>query len=230
MKQINTQGIVLTRTDYGEADRIITFLTPNHGKVRVYARGVRKTKSKLAGGIELFSVSDISFIIGRSDLDTLTSTRLVRHYGHIVKDLERTNAGYEFISMLNKATEDEPEEAYFDLLLAAFGGLDDFSLDLALVRLWVRAQLLKLSGHTPDLHTDADGEKLRSGGVYDFDFNAMRFRPSPHGDFSADHIKFLRLCFGRSEPKVLQKIKGLDGLVSACQPLLQTMLQTYVRT
>jgi len=51
MKRINTHGIVLARTDFGEADRILTFLTPDNGKVKAIAKGVRKQKSKMAGGI-----------------------------------------------------------------------------------------------------------------------------------------------------------------------------------
>jgi DNA repair protein RecO (recombination protein O) len=79
MKQQSTKAVILTRTDYGEADRIMTFLTPELGKVRAMAKGVRKPKSKLAGGIELFSVSDITYIVGRSELQTLVSTRLDTH-------------------------------------------------------------------------------------------------------------------------------------------------------
>lgn len=45
-----TDAIILTRTDYGEADRIITLLTPGHGKLRLIAKGVRRIRSKLAGG------------------------------------------------------------------------------------------------------------------------------------------------------------------------------------
>src|SRR5256885_8858328 len=106
--RFRTQAIILNRTDYGEADRIISFLTPDHGKLKAIAKGVRKSKSKLAGGIELFSVSEVSFIIGRSEINTIISTRLVKHYGNIVKDLDRTGAAYEFIKSLNKATEEQP--------------------------------------------------------------------------------------------------------------------------
>ncbi|MCA9330182.1 DNA repair protein RecO, partial [Candidatus Saccharibacteria bacterium] len=62
MKQIVTVGIVLARINYGEADRIVTILTPDHGKIRLLARGVRKIKSRLAGGIELFSINDLTYI------------------------------------------------------------------------------------------------------------------------------------------------------------------------
>lgn len=67
MNQIVTKGIVLSRTEFGEADRIITVLTTDHGKIRLIAKGVRRIKSKSAGGIELFSVSDITYIPGRRD-------------------------------------------------------------------------------------------------------------------------------------------------------------------
>src|SRR2546430_6710542 len=97
MKQLVTPAIILARIDYGEADRIITMLTPGHGKLRLLAKGVRRVRSKLAGGIELFSVSTITFIQGRSELGTLVSTRLQQYYSHIVQDLDRTMAGYELI-------------------------------------------------------------------------------------------------------------------------------------
>src|SRR3954464_12617433 len=125
MKQFLTKGIVLSRTDYGEADRILTLLTPEQGKLRLMARGVRRAKSKLAGGIELFSVSDITFIRGRGDIGTLISARLNKHYANIVKDIDRVQLGYELIKQLNKATEDEPEEGYFHLLNQALETLDN---------------------------------------------------------------------------------------------------------
>ena len=58
MSAERTQAIVLRRTNFGEADRILTLLTPL-GQRGAMARGVRREKSKLAGGIELFGVSDV---------------------------------------------------------------------------------------------------------------------------------------------------------------------------
>src|SRR4051812_28556736 len=106
MRQILTRGIVLSRTDYGEADRIVSVLTPDQGKLRLMAKGVRKVKSKLAGGIELFSVSELSFIPGKNDIGTLVSARLTQHFANIVKDINRTMFGYELLKRLNRATED----------------------------------------------------------------------------------------------------------------------------
>jgi DNA repair protein RecO (recombination protein O) len=227
MRTFRSPAIILARTNYAEADRIITFITPDHGKVKAIVKGVRKQKSKLAGGIELFSVSDISFIPGRGDIDTVVSTRLITHYGHIVKDLDRTNAGYSFIKKLNKATEDAAESAYFDLLNQAFQALDDSAIDLTLIEVWFNAQLLRLAGHTPNLRTDTDDKKLESNDTYDFDFEKMCFGPGQAYD--ADQIKFLRLLFSANQPDTLSRVKGSARLAKAAAPLVQASLQNFIR-
>lgn len=227
MKRFTTQGIVLARTDYGEADRILTFLTPDNGKIKAIAKGVRQQKSKLAGGIELFSISDLSLIIGKSEINTLISSRLVKHFGNIVKNLERTNLAYEFIKITNKATEDNPEAAYFNLLNQALKSLDDDSIDLKLVEVWFYAQLLKLAGHSPNLRTQKNDDKLQSGQKYDFNFESMSFEPGQ--EFNADQIKFLRLIFSQNQPSLLQKIQTSDKLAAQTKNLVNSMLKDFVR-
>lgn len=230
MKQLLSQGIVLTRTDYGEADRIVTLLTPEAGKLRLMARGVRKIKSRLAGGIELFSVSEIGYIQGRGELGTLVSARLVQHYGKIVQDIERVQQGYAFIKMLHKATEDQPEPEYFDMLQQAFAALDDVTINLDLINLWFQAQLLRQAGHTPNLRTDSAGQELAADQRYSFDFDSVAFRPQPEGVCTADHIKLLRLLFSRNSPQTLAQVQGTTELLPDIAPLISTMRQTYIRT
>ncbi len=230
MNQLVTTSIILGRTDYGEADRILTLLTPEYGKLSLLAKGVRRVKSKLAGGIELFSVSEITFIKGRGEVGTLVSTRLVKYYSHIAGELDRTMLGYELIKRLNKVTEDEPEPEYFDLLRDTFEALDDTSIPLDLVRFWFGSQLLRQAGHTPNLHTDEAGEKLDAARQYEFGFEHVSFVHSPeHGHFGADHIKFLRLAFAGNSPHTLAHVQGSAGLASAVAPLVGTMLTTYLR-
>ncbi len=229
MNQIVTTGIVLSRTDYGEADRILTVLTPDHGKLRLMARGVRKMKSKLAGGIELFSVSDITFIRGRGEIGTLISSRLSTHYRHIVKDIDRVQLGYELIKQLNKVTEDHPEPAYFELLQQAFMALDDTAIDTDLTRLWFQSQLLRLGGHTPNLKTDTAGQPLNPSQTYNFDLESMTFETRSNGSFNADKIKFMRLLFAHHQPKILARVNGVNSLVKSSSQLVQTMLQNHIR-
>lgn len=228
MRQSVTRGIVLSRTDYGEADRILTLLTPDYGKLRLMARGVRRIKSKLAGGIELFSVSDITFIRGRGEIGTLVSSRLRKYYGNIVKNIDRTMLGYELIKMLGQATEDQLESEYFYLLEQAFAALDDSQIDSELIRVWFAAQLLRFSGHTPNLRTDTARQKLQAEASYDFSFDDSTFAPSSGGNFRADDIKFLRLLFSGSAPNVLAKVAGGDKLVAKTKQLVLLMQQQYI--
>lgn len=230
MNRYTTTGIILNRINYGEADRILSFLTSDRGKVRAIAKGVRKSKSKLAGGIELFSVSDLTLIIGRGELNTLISSRLVRHYGNIVKNIERTGSAYEVLKTINKATEDEPETAYFKLLDQSLAALDDPALDINLTKLWFDMQLLKLAGHIPNLHTNSTGVKLVDSKTYNVNLEQMSFEPASRGRLSANHIKFMRLGFGAGRPQTIHRINDATSLAAACAPIIQTMLRTHVRT
>ncbi|MET1033397.1 MAG: DNA repair protein RecO [Candidatus Saccharimonadales bacterium] len=229
-QQLATSAIILSRTDFGEADRIITLLTPDHGKLTLLAKGVRRIKSKLAGGIELFSVSEITFIKGRGAIGTLVSTRLIKHYERIVTNLDRTMLGYDLIKKLNKATEDEPEELYFDLLREAFEALDDPEINTNLITVWFLMQLLRLDGYTPNLRTDTDGAKLEVDAAYEFSFDESTFRRTPNGHFTANHIKFLRLGFEGHPPRALAHIQGLNQLVDDLQAAIITMSTRDIRS
>jgi len=225
MRQFRTQAIILNRTDYGEADRILTFLTPDHGKVKAIAKGVRKQKSKLAGGIELFSVSDLSFIVGKSEINTLRSSRLIRHYGNIVKDLNRTDTAYRLIKLLDKATEDSTEEAYFNLLQKAFSALDDERTGYQLTELWFGVQLLRLAGRAPNLKTDSAGCKLQKGKRYNFDYDKFCFVLAARGDFDSNQILFLRLAFQPGTARTLQRVMGADEFAKRTQALVAELVR-----
>ncbi len=229
MNHISAQAIVLSRTEYGEADRILTLLTPDQGKLSLIAKGVRRIKSKLAGGIELFSVSDITYIKGRGEVGTLVSTRLVRHYEHIVSDVNRTMLGYELIKAMHRVTEDAPEPDYFELLEQAFEALDDVSIDIRLIQLWFQMQLLRIGGSMPNLETDTVGSRLAADEHYSFDFDSVAFEARPDGLFGADQIKFLRVGFAGNRPVVMSKISGVESLIEQTTPLVRTMAQTYLR-
>lgn len=229
MNQLVTDGIVLSRTNYGEADRIIKLLTPDHGKISLLARGVRKPKSKLAGGIELFSVSSITYIEGKGSLGTLVSTRLEKHFGAIIKYIDRVRLGYELIKVLDRATEDQTEASYFAMLQATFEALNDPMIDVKLIRFWFNAQLVGLSGHAPNLQTDSTGVSLTPDQNYIFDFDSVAFAPHSAGKFTANHIKFLRLTFAGYPPATLQQVQGGPQLLQTVTPLVQTMLTSYIR-
>jgi DNA repair protein RecO len=228
--QIVTLGIVLSRNDFQEADRLLTIITPDHGKIKTIAKGVRRPNSKLAGGIELFSVSNITFLPGRGDFATLISTRLLTHYGNIVKDIQRTMLGYELLKRLNRATEENTTQEYFDLLQKTLAGLDDLELSPELTELWFVMQLLKYGGHTPNLRTDTAGNKLDISANYLFDFDSMSFDVQEGGPYTANHIKLLRLAYGTEEPSVLKQVKDTDQFTDKTLQLALNLLRRQIRT
>ncbi len=229
MNQIVTRAIVLSRTNFQEADRIITVLTPDYGKIRLIAKGVRRVKSKLAGGIELFSISDITFLPGRKEIGTLISSRLATHYGDIVSDIDRTMLSYEILKRINRVTEDAAGEEYFKLLAATLSGLDNKALSPELIELWFSMQLLKITGHSPKLRQDTAGKDLSTGERYMFSYDDMAFRAVDDGPFTANHIKLLRLGIGTSEPGKLTQVKGTEKLAGEVLQLANTMLSRLVR-
>lgn len=227
MNQIVTKGIVLARTDFGEADRILTVITPDHGKIRVMAKGVRKVKSKLAGGIELFSVSTITYIPGRKDIGTLVSTRLIHHYGHIVADIARTMLAYEVLKRINSVTEDAAEHEYFTLLDVTLASLDR-GTDLQLVESWFDLHCLMIDGHTPNFLTDGQGKPLDQSQMFLFDFEKMCFVAHQSGQYLASDIKLLRLLVQQTKPDALQKVTSLEATLPRCKQLI-TQLRTISR-
>lgn len=225
MNHIVTSGIVLTRVDYKEADRIITLLTSDKGKIRVMAKGVRRAQSKLAGGIELFSVSQVTYLPSRGEIHTLVSARLERHYGKIIHDINRTMMGYEMLRRMHRVTEDMVGAEYFDLMSCCLAGLNEQSLHDQLVELWFGARLLDIAGYHPNLQTDVSGENLLVGHNYTFDFEHMAFRLAPEGSFTANHIRLLRVAFASDSPERLARINDAAAYSADVLRLIQVLQQ-----
>ncbi len=214
-RQVRTKAIVLRRTNYGEADRILQLLTLDEGAVTVIAKGARREKSKLAGGIELFAVCDVSFIAGKGDMGTLTGSRLVIFYGHIIEQYDRLQFGYEAIKQIATASQQVTDKAFFHLLEQLFDALDDLAIDEQIVKSWFWLQLAILLGVGLNLSTDDNGMKLVEESRYDFDESEMSFVYKDNGRFTTQHIKLLRLMSAQS-PKIVSQVKDVDMLVDDC--------------
>lgn len=209
-----TQAIVLRRTNYGEADRILRMLTPL-GQRNVIAKGVRREKSKLAGGIELFAVSDVVISTGRGDLGILTSSRLVKFYRHILEDYDRLQFGYEAINLIARASENIDEPAWYEVLREVFEALDETAISLQLTQTWFYLHYAKLTGYELNLETDVAGNALDVSKTYMYDINEKGLRAAAQGDIDANHIKLLRVMSGRPIRTVAQ-IGGIEQILSDC--------------
>ena len=119
-KTYRTEGIVLKRINYGEADRILTIFTKHYGKIRVMAKGVRKLSSRKAGSLELFNQS-VLFLVKGKNLDLITEAEVVNLFKNWRKDLNKVAVAYYFCELVDKLTPDnQPHPLVFELLRQAF--------------------------------------------------------------------------------------------------------------
>ncbi len=116
------EAVVLRTHKLGEADRIITLLTRQHGMVRAVARGVRRTSSKFGSRLEPFTHVDLQLAEGRS-LDTVTQadTRSA-YYASLAEDYERYTAGTAMLETAGRLVVEEKEPSVQQFLLLV-GGL-----------------------------------------------------------------------------------------------------------
>jgi len=115
-------GVVLRTQKLGEADRIVTLLTRQNGRVRAVAKGVRRTKSRFGARLEPFTHVDLMIHPGRS-LDVITQAEVIRPYGApLAGDYPRYTAGTAMLETAERFTPMEKEPALRQFLLL-IGGL-----------------------------------------------------------------------------------------------------------
>lgn len=211
-KQVTTPAIVLSRTNFNEVDRIVNFLGPK-GQFPAIVKGVRRVKSKLAGGVELFSISQITYLDTNAEVKRVVQTRLVEHYGEIAKNLERMLFAYDCMKYLKKITPSETdEESYYLSLKNLLESLNEESVDLNLIKLWWLVRILDISGHTLDLYKDDQLKDLFESQTYTFTAGTARLQARDGGVVDSSAIKVLRLMEEGRLPVELAKLKGIQLL------------------
>lgn len=193
MRDYKGQAIVLKRTNYGEADRILQLIT-EEGKFSVLAKGVRKERSKLAGGIELFSLSEIVIHHGKGDLGVLTGARLIEFYSAICSDLGAMEFAGSCLRDVAKRSEHIDSPDYFGLLAQTLKEVNRHLDKIELVQVWWLLNLARISGEDVNLRVDTSGNKLQSDKTYVWNSADSALELSNgHGNITSDHIKLMRL-------------------------------------
>jgi DNA repair protein RecO (recombination protein O) len=145
-----TEAIVIKKTKLGEADTILTLYTPHLGKIQGFAKSLRKTKSKMAGHLELLTHSQISLVRGRN-LDTITGAQTIDSFLPIKSDLDLTSAALYATELVNQfAAADVEDLPVFQLLLATLQHLSQGG-NSELVLRYFEMQLLGEVGYRPQL-------------------------------------------------------------------------------
>jgi DNA repair protein RecO (recombination protein O) len=161
-----TDAIVLKRHNLGEADRIVTLYTPDEGKFRAVAKGVRRPASRLAGHLELFSLSVLQLARGR-ELEVVTQAETRAAFRNVREDLSRTSQAYYALELVDRFTPDRMENrAVFELLSELLHALDE-PAPSPLALYYFEVHVLAALGYRPQLtHCVACRAEIGPGANY----------------------------------------------------------------
>ena len=151
MALYDTDAIVLRHYELGEADKIIVLFSRVKGKIRVVAKGVRKTKSTLAAGLEPFTYNHILVYQGKSDLGNLSQCDIENSFADLRNDFVKMSYASYAAELVNELTIDhDVNKLLFDLLLLTYRLLSSSDKNNLIIRTF-ELKLLNLLGYRPYL-------------------------------------------------------------------------------
>jgi DNA repair protein RecO (recombination protein O) len=224
-----TEALVLRRSDFAEADRLLMIATPG-GKRRVIAKGVRKTTSRIAGHIELFTQASLMLAVGRN-LDIVTQSQVLNGFPGLHAELTGLSCAYYVAELYDRLTEEgEEHRVLFDLLVQTFAALDR-TVNPDLVLRAYELRLLGTLGYRPNVQRCVVCQELLTEA-------AERFSPTLGGvicprDQAADRAAlpmssaaFRLLRYLQSQP--IDAIEALR-LSSEVRSEVEALLRAYIR-
>lgn len=151
-RSFRTHAIILKRRDFGEADRLLTVLTPDHGKIDVIAKGARKPTSHKTGHVELYTRVDMLVHTGR-EIGIAVQAEMVAPYLGVREDLSRAAYASYCAELLDRLTA-EGDEDYSDLFQLVDDTLNRLCNDddARLAVRYYELHLLERAGFRPELN------------------------------------------------------------------------------
>jgi DNA repair protein RecO (recombination protein O) len=165
-----TRAIVFKKEDRNESDRDFSVFTDDFGRLNIRAKAVRKTASKLRGGIDIFSFSEIEFIQGRSQ-KTLTDAVTIKKFENILSDFNKLKIVFQIADVLDNFLKgEERDKETFNLLSEVFNRLDDRLLKIkndGLAYQYFLWNFVSLQGYKSEVNNCvACRRKLNPYGIY----------------------------------------------------------------
>ncbi len=215
-----TQAFILKKTDLREADQVFTIYTKDFGKLKILGKAIRKIKSKLRAGVELFYLSEIEFIQGKNH-KTLTDAMAIEKFKNIREDLDKLETASQIAENADELIKgEEKDEDIWNLLREVFDKINNYSL-IYYYFLW---NLLSILGYQIDLyHCIGCQKKLGPGKLY---FNpeegaivcSVCFEGSVDKEICPEVIKILRL-FLKKDWNILLRLKIQDSHKKALETI-----------
>jgi DNA repair protein RecO (recombination protein O) len=153
----NSEGIVIGRRNFGEADRILSIYTKDHGRISLIAKGIRRPKSRKRGHVEVFSLVKFQANSGHG-IDLMTEADISDDFKEIRASLPRITLAYYFMEVVGKIThEGEKNEELFNLIRSSLNKLKS-EKKLKDMRMAFILKLLTILGYWPEgkVMTDPD--------------------------------------------------------------------------
>ncbi|MDP3918264.1 MAG: DNA repair protein RecO [Candidatus Woesebacteria bacterium] len=144
----SSEGIILSRKNYSEADRILIVLSKHFGKLSLLAKGIRKIKSKKRGHLEIFSRVKFS-AVKTNGMGIITEVETINDFNMVRTNLNKVSLAYYFCEVVNKIThEDGHASTVYGLLSTALEQLEQ-ETELKKLRMKFIYDLLTNMGYWP---------------------------------------------------------------------------------
>lgn len=145
----------MKKNERGESDEVLTIYTKDFGRLEILAKAVRKIKSKLRAGADLFYLSEIEFIQGKGR-KTLTDAVLIEKFANIGKDLKKLKVAHKIAEVFDELVRgQERDENLWNLLDETFDKLNNPQLTSNGLRLsyyFFLWNFFSLLGYSPELY------------------------------------------------------------------------------
>ena len=148
---LNTKGLVIRVTAYNDTDALLSVLTPNHGKLTVKARGLRRKNSPLVASCQLLAYAEFTLFEYRN-LYTVNEAHALELFPALRKDLQKLSFGSYFAQAAETMSqEDLPNPELLSLVLNCLYSLSKLDVPEAQVKAAFELRSACLAGYTPDL-------------------------------------------------------------------------------
>ncbi|MFL5644222.1 MAG: DNA repair protein RecO [Chloroflexota bacterium] len=149
-RRYSTDAIVLSRFDLGEADRVLTLITPTGGKLKAIAKGIRRPTSRLGGSLEPFAELNLVLARGRT-FDVVTEVRVGHAWLHLRDALEPAATAWYLAELADRSLEERHAAEPLYLLLRRAYELLDAEMAPGRVARWYEMHLLDELGQRPEV-------------------------------------------------------------------------------
>lgn len=183
---LTLQGLVLRVTDYNDRDALLTLLTPNHGKLTVKARGLRRKNSPLIAPCQLLAYGEFTLFEHRGYY-TVNEAHSLELFQNLRRDLVKLSLGTYFAQVAELVCqEDLPNPELLSLVLNCLYALSRLDAPESKVKAVFELRVACLAGYEPDLtgcHVCGRGEPDR------FDVSAGCLECRDHRDPMSDGLR-----------------------------------------